>query len=75
MRTIQNFQVRRQSLETLQQKKKARAEFLEKKSMIQAKIKELRSQGKGVEEIYKYTSDIIFEDDAEQLDTTRVNNS
>jgi len=33
--------------------------------MIQAKIKELRSQGKGVEEIYKYTSDIIFEDDAE----------
>jgi len=40
--------------------------------MIQEKIKELRRQGRGVEEIYKYTQDIIVEDDAEQLETQRL---
>lgn len=35
------------------------------KNLIQKKISELRKQGKSVEEIYKYTVDIILEEDTE----------
>jgi len=39
----------------LQQKKDARLQFMRQKQMVQDKIKELRKQGRGIEEIYKYT--------------------
>ena len=40
-------------------------EFVEKKQMIVDKLKELRSQKRSIEEIYKYTTDIILEEEDE----------
>jgi hypothetical protein len=50
----------------LQQARKQMAkEFVEKKQMIVDKLKELRSQKRSIEEIYKYTTDIILEEEDE----------
>jgi hypothetical protein len=40
-------------------------DFVEKKQMIVDKLKELRSQKRSIEEIYKYTTDIILEEEDE----------
>lgn len=34
--------------------------------MILQKLQELKRSGKGIEEIYKYTNDIIFEEEDEE---------
>lgn len=51
-------------------------EFVEKKALIVEKLKELRTQNRSIEEIYKYTTDIILEeedeeneDDEDEIDT------
>jgi hypothetical protein len=50
----------------LQQARKQMAkDFVEKKQMIVDKLKELRSQKRSIEEIYKYTTDIILEEEDE----------
>lgn len=41
------------------------------KALIQQKIKQLKDQNRSIEEIYKYTNNIIFEDDDEQIETHR----
>ena len=41
-------------------------DFVEKKQMIVDKLKELRSQKRSIEEIYKYTTDIILEEEDEE---------
>ena len=41
-------------------------DFLEKKDMILKKLMELKKQNKNIEEIYKYTSDIILEEEIEE---------
>lgn len=41
---------------------------MEKKELIMKKLLELKSQNKNIEEIYKYTSDIIFEEEDEEED-------
>lgn len=53
------------SIELANQKKDLKNEFARKRKLVLEKIKKLKSQGKGVEEIYKYTNDIIFEEDDE----------
>ncbi len=53
------------SLEMVEKKKGLQKEFEKKRLLILEKIKKLKSQGRGVEEIYKYTNDIIFEEDDE----------
>ena len=62
----------RESQETIKQKAKMRQYFMIKKRQIYDKIVELRKQGKKVEEIYKYTYDIIMEvEEEEELESTR----
>ena len=41
-------------------------EFVEKKALIVEKLRELRSQNRSIEEIYKYTTDIILEEEDEE---------
>ncbi|CDW74617.1 UNKNOWN [Stylonychia lemnae] len=41
-------------------------DFQEKKQLIMMKLQELKKSGKGIEEIYKYTNDIIFEEEDEE---------
>ena len=41
-------------------------DFVDKKQMIMDKLKELRSQKRSIEEIYKYTTDIILEEEDEE---------
>ena len=53
------------SLDMLEKKKDLQMEFEKKRLLVLEKIKKLKSQGRGVEEIYKYTNDIIFEEDDE----------
>lgn len=43
-------------------------DFLEKKDLILKKIMELKSQNKNIEEIYKYTSEIIPEEEEDDED-------
>jgi hypothetical protein len=43
-------------------------DFVEKKALIVEKIRELRSQNRSIEEIYKYTTDIILEEEDEEED-------
>ena len=40
-------------------------EFFEKKTLIVEKLKELKQSNKSIEEIYKYTNDIILEEEDE----------
>lgn len=40
-------------------------DFVEKKALIVSKLRELRSQNRSIEEIYKYTNDIILEEEDE----------
>ena len=39
--------------------------FARKKKLVLQKINSLKSQNKSIEDIYKYTNDIIFEKEAE----------
>lgn len=41
-------------------------EMQEQKARVLKKILELRASGKSIEEIYKYTNDIIFEEEDEE---------
>ena len=41
------------------------------KALIQLKIKQIKDAGRDINEIYKYTNNIIFEDDDEQIETNR----
>lgn len=41
-------------------------EFMDKKDMILRKINELKKSNKNIEEIYKYTSEIIMEEENEE---------
>jgi hypothetical protein len=41
-------------------------DFVEKKQMIVDKLRELRTQKRSIEEIYKYTTDIILEEEDEE---------
>lgn len=41
-------------------------EFLQKKALIVQKLRELKSSNKNIEEIYKYTNDIIVEEEDEE---------
>lgn len=50
-------------------------EFQEKKMLVMQKLQELKKQGKGIEEIYKYTNDIIFEEEDEEDDMKEVEES
>jgi hypothetical protein len=43
-------------------------EFLEKKALIIRKLRELKSNNKSIEEIYKYTNEIIVEEEDEEED-------
>ena len=43
-------------------------DFVEKKSLIVSKLKELRTHNRSIEEIYKYTTDIILEEEDEDED-------
>ena len=43
-------------------------EFIEKKNMIITKLQELRTNNRSIEEIYKYTNDIILEEEDEEED-------
>jgi hypothetical protein len=36
--------------------------------MIMEKLQELKKQNRNIEEIYKYTTDIIFEEETEESD-------
>ncbi len=45
-------------------------DFVEKKALIVQKLKELRQQNRSIEEIYKYTTDIILEEEDEDSDDT-----
>ena len=71
IRAIQHGQLRQLSDETIAQKKEARRQFMRNKALIQQKIKQLKDQNRSIEEIYKYTNNIIFEDDDEQIETHR----
>ena len=44
---------------------KMQKEFQKKKMMVLKKIADLKSQNKNVEEIYKFTNEIILEEDDE----------
>ena len=61
-------EIKKSAEETLEQKKQARAEFLQRKRQVMRKIEELKRQGRSVEEIYKYTADIIPEVDSARYD-------
>lgn len=51
----------------LQQARKQMAkEFIEKKALIIHKLRELKSNNKSIEEIYKYTNEIIVEEEDEE---------
>lgn len=50
------------------QKQSITRDFLEKKDLIMKKLMELKSQNRNIEEIYKYTSEIIFEEEDEEED-------
>jgi hypothetical protein len=50
-------------------------DFIEKKTLIIQKLKEFRTQNKSIEEIYKYTNDIILEEEDEEEDTISNNKS
>jgi hypothetical protein len=57
----------RQVRKELQQARKQMArDFVEKKQMIVDKLRELRTQKRSIEEIYKYTTDIILEEEDEE---------
>jgi hypothetical protein len=43
-------------------------EFIEKRDLILKKLEELKKSNKNIEEIYKYTSDIILEEEGEEED-------
>ena len=50
-------------------------EFLEKKALIIQKLRELKSNNKSIEEIYKYTNEIIVEEEDEEEDEDRKRGS
>ena len=52
-------------LELMQVRKQMAKEFFEKKTLIVEKLKELKQSNKSIEEIYKYTNDIILEEEDE----------
>jgi hypothetical protein len=47
-------------------RKQMAKEFFEKRTMIIEKLKELKKENKSIEEIYKYTNDIILEEEDEE---------
>lgn len=47
-------------------------DFVEKKALIVEKLRELRTQNRSIEEIYKYTTDIILEEEDEEEDDDQV---
>ena len=47
-------------------------DFVEKKAKIIDKLRELRSQNRSIEEIYKYTTDIIVEEDEEEEEEVKM---
>ena len=57
----------------LQQARKQMAkDFVEKKALIVEKLRELRTQNRSIEEIYKYTTDIILEEEDEEEDDDQI---
>lgn len=63
--------MRAASLRTVRQELKAARqqmarEFVEKKALIVEKLRELRNSKRSIEDIYKYTSEIILEEDDEE---------
>lgn len=45
-------------------------EFIEKKALIIEKLRELKSNNRSIEEIYKYTNEIIVEEEDEEEEET-----
>lgn len=43
-------------------------DFMEKKNLIMKKLDELKKQNKNIDDIYKYTDEIIFEEEDEDED-------
>lgn len=52
-------------------------DFQEKKLLVLQKLQELKRSGKGIEEIYKYTNEIIFEeeDEEEELNSSQMDDT
>ena len=53
-------------------RKQMAKDFVEKKALIVEKLRELRTQNRSIEEIYKYTTDIILEEEDEEEDDDQV---
>lgn len=65
MRHLRATKEREQASDLARKKTELKREFDKKRLQVLEKIKKLKAQGKGIEEIYKYTNDIIFEEDDE----------
>lgn len=50
----------------LMSKQSMTTDFMKKKDMILKKLAELKKQNKDIQEIYKYTTDIILEEENEE---------
>lgn len=58
--------LRSMRMELQKVRKQMAKEFFEKRTMIIEKLKELKKENKSIEEIYKYTNDIILEEEDEE---------
>jgi len=56
---------REQAQELSKKKNDLKRDFERKRQQVLERIKKLKSQNRSIEEIYKYTNDIIFEEDDE----------
>ena len=68
MRTM-HLQKEKESAQKLRQaKNELHREFVRKKEMLLDKIQSMKSENRSIEDIYRYTNDIIFEEESEQTE-------
>ena len=51
--------------EMIKAKQELQKDFARKKALVLKKMQSLKDQNKSIEEIYKYTNEIIFEEDSD----------
>ena len=66
MKKLKTASFLKQKMELQRMRQGLAREFLEKKNLVLQKLQELKRSGKGIEEIYKYTNEIIFEEEDEE---------
>lgn len=68
MRVLQREKEKEGEQRLKRAKSELQREFVRKRELVLQKITALKNSNKSIEDIYKYTNDIIFEEEDEQTD-------